>query len=100
MAEEQPEIPCPDHHAHLSEPDESCKDFIMQQTMLRIKDPKRSLDFYSRVLGMRLVLSPQWSPSNKRMRLLEGSGIHMLVELQLANNVCPSPPHTHTHAGC
>lgn len=56
MAEEQPEIPCPDHNAHLSEPDESCKDFIMQQTMLRIKDPKRSLDFYSRVLGMRLVL--------------------------------------------
>lgn len=55
MAEEQPEIPCPDHQAHLSEPDESCKDFIMQQTMLRVKDPKRSLDFYSRILGMRLV---------------------------------------------
>ena len=27
----------------------------MNQTMLRIKDPQRSLDFYSRVLGMTLI---------------------------------------------
>lgn len=38
-----------------SEPDPSTKDFIMQQTMYRIRDPKASLDFYSRVLGMRLL---------------------------------------------
>ena len=31
--------------------------FVLQQTMLRIKDPKVSLDFYSRVLGMRLIRS-------------------------------------------
>lgn len=39
--------------SYLVEPDESCKDYIMQQTMLRIKDPKISLEFYSKVLGMR-----------------------------------------------
>ena len=53
MAESEAEIPCQDYQSWLSEPDESCKDFIMQQTMMRIKDPKASLDFYTRVMGMR-----------------------------------------------
>ena len=29
--------------------------YVMQQTMLRIKDPKPSLDFYQNVLGMKLL---------------------------------------------
>jgi len=34
-------------------PDSATKGFIFQQTMYRIKDPKRSLDFYTRIMGMR-----------------------------------------------
>ncbi|KAH7445756.1 hypothetical protein KP509_01G022700 [Ceratopteris richardii] len=35
--------------------DEATKGYFLQQTMYRIKDPKVSLDFYSRVLGMKLL---------------------------------------------
>lgn len=38
-----------------TEADPATKDYIMQQTMYRIKDPKVTLDFYTRVLGMRLL---------------------------------------------
>ncbi|KAJ3679893.1 hypothetical protein LUZ60_016171 [Juncus effusus] len=38
-----------------SDVDEATKGYFMQQTMFRIKDPKISLDFYSRVLGMSLL---------------------------------------------
>ena len=34
--------------------DEVTQSYIFNQTMLRIKDPKISLDFYTRILGMKL----------------------------------------------
>ena len=43
---------------------EGTKDYIMQQTMIRVKDPMKSLEFYCDVLGFKLVMYrefPQWS---------------------------------------
>merc|ERR1719203_903976 len=40
-----------------------CKEYKMQQTMLRVKHPKVSLDFYTKVLGFHLIMHrdfPQW----------------------------------------
>ncbi|XP_042476794.1 lactoylglutathione lyase isoform X2 [Macadamia integrifolia] len=54
MASEPKESPSNNPGLHAN-PDEATKGYFMQQTMYRIKDPKVSLDFYSRVLGMKLL---------------------------------------------
>ncbi len=43
--------------------DPATKGYVFNHTMLRVRDPKVSLDFYSRILGMSLVRKvdfPEW----------------------------------------
>ncbi|XP_069810987.1 lactoylglutathione lyase-like isoform X2 [Dendropsophus ebraccatus] len=46
-------------------------DYILQQTMLRIKDPQKSLTFYSKCLGMNLLLKLDF-PSMKFSQYVMG----------------------------
>lgn len=44
-------------------PDKETQSYVFNHTMLRIKDPKASLDFYTRILGMSLIRKvdfPDW----------------------------------------
>lgn len=46
-----------------SVPDKETQSYVFNHTMLRIKDPKASLDFYTRILGMSLIRKvdfPDW----------------------------------------
>ena len=49
-------------------------DFVLTHTMLRIKDPKRSLEFYQNVLGFRLVTQLDFDQARFSLYFLQPRG--------------------------
>lgn len=57
-----------------SEPDQATTGFALNHTMLRIKDPARSLAFYTGVMGMRVLRRLDFSELNFSLYFLAHSG--------------------------
>lgn len=79
-----------DISSSVTEPDENTRGFTFQQTMIRVKDPKVSLDFYTRVMGMRSVCTNfSWSPSlSAFFVLISQSSLCNFYELSSKGFVC------------
>ena len=73
--------PAPTPTPVRSQADAVTRSYIMQQTMLRVKDPVKSLRFYCEVLGFHLVMHRDFPqvPAAHRAALLRPRPIDRLV---------------------
>ncbi len=49
-----------------AQPSDATRGFVFNHSMLRVKDPAVALDFYTRVMGMRLLLAVLSGPPRRR----------------------------------
>ncbi|KAK6295408.1 hypothetical protein J4Q44_G00346340 [Coregonus suidteri] len=72
--------------AACKEGDPITQDYILQQTMLRVKDPLKSLDFYTRIMGMTLLQKIDFPSMCFTLYFLESDS-----ELEEEDEIDPQP---------
>ncbi|HEU4459327.1 MAG TPA: lactoylglutathione lyase [Methylibium sp.] len=62
------------HPGVCAAPDAATRGFVLNHSMLRVKDPQVSLDFYTRVLGMRVLRKLDFAEMKFSLYFLHAAG--------------------------
>ena len=78
-------------------PDKETQNYIFNHTMLRVRDPEVSLDFYSRVLGMKLLRKVdfnEWKFSLYFLAMQKELSREIFLDIKISGTLSPQQQST------